>query len=304
MWNKITTAAGEALIASAAGRVFNYTRVAFGAGRVPVSRLAAQTSVSEYVKDFQIIGVSSSGNVSHLNARLDNRGIGQARSLSQIGLFANVGGGAEVLAIICQNDTPNNVPSESQQAGWVYEPQIDAVISGVAEITANINWNAFVTREELENMSFGIPPGNIRNIRLSTYDNDAFLLKWGEPEDITVGNTPLIEWEKTKIVRKIGSFPENEKDGTVVYENYSRDKYYDYGLVDTDVESGVFYGYGLFPIAKTGAVNRNPENRISGFIGSFGVMTAAEFDARGLTAQQFDNLGLTALQFDTQGIPD
>jgi hypothetical protein len=202
--------------------------------------------------------------VSHVNARLDNRGITQPQPLSQIGVFANVGGGAEVLVMLCQSDVPNTVPSESQQSRWVYEPQLDAVILGVAGFTANVNWDAFVTREELAGISFGIPPANVRDLRL-TASRHALTIRWRDPLDVIINDTPIVEWSTTKLVRKVGGFPEDEHDGELLVENATRDKYAA-GLTDADVAEDVLYCYALFPTSVAGGVNRRAENRVSGMI--------------------------------------
>lgn len=49
-------------------------------------------------------------------------------------------------------------------------------------------------------------------------------LKWTDPNDVIVGSTTLATWKKTVIVRKEGSAPSSETDGTIVVESTTRNE--------------------------------------------------------------------------------
>jgi hypothetical protein len=152
-WTRTVTSVGEALIASAFGATLNYTTVKAGSGSVPVEELVDQTDVTDFIKNFAITAVSSSGSQSVLNARLDNSGILTETPLTQIGVFANINDEPEVLMIILQTDTPSTIPTQEAQPGYGFEPQFNLAISGIANFTANIDWNAFAKLSDIQNMT-------------------------------------------------------------------------------------------------------------------------------------------------------
>jgi hypothetical protein len=149
-WTSTLTDAGASLIASAFGATLNYTKLKLGAGSVDVTTLAEQTDVTDYVKDFDIVGLQNSGATSTINARLTNNGIAEETPLTQMGLFANINSNDEVLLMIYQTDTPSTIPTQEQQPGWVFEPQIDVIVSNVANFTANINWEAYAKISDIQ----------------------------------------------------------------------------------------------------------------------------------------------------------
>ena len=137
------------LLAGAFGATINYTRVKLGAGSVDIADLEAQVDVTNYVKDFQIIRTETSGATSIVTVRLNNNGITQPTLISQMGLFAQVNDGPEVLLVIFQTDTPSTAPTPEQQPGWIFEAGLNVIISNVANVTANIDWSAFATIEDI-----------------------------------------------------------------------------------------------------------------------------------------------------------
>jgi hypothetical protein len=151
-WTNVLTKAGENLLASAFGATLNYTKVKAASGSVDVSLLADQTDVTNYIKDFSITGISVQGSTSVLNARLDNVGITAETQLTQVGIFANVNGGEEVLLIIYQTDTPSTIPPASVVPGYAFEPQYNITIANIASFTAVIDWNAYATVEQVQEM--------------------------------------------------------------------------------------------------------------------------------------------------------
>ncbi|MDR0821755.1 MAG: hypothetical protein LBN40_04750 [Oscillospiraceae bacterium] len=86
------------------------------------------------------------------------------------------------------------------------------------------------------------------------------MLRWADPDDVVYGGAKLTEWQHTKLVRKIGSYPIDENDGVLIKTNTVRNQHATSGLYDYDVELDTPYYYKLFPIAKSGAVNTAANN--------------------------------------------
>ena len=103
-------------------------------------------------------------------------------------------------------------------------------------------------------------PGNVTEFQAIAEDKQ-IVLKWRDPADTIIGNATLARWAGTKIVRKEGSYPENESDGTIVTNNTERNQYLENGFVDAGLVNGVEYYYQAFPCSDTGVVNTNTANR-------------------------------------------
>ena len=98
-------------------------------------------------------------------------------------------------------------------------------------------------------------------------------IEWRDPDDVTLEGAVITQWQSTKLIRKIGSFPVNDTDGVLVVTNRVRNQYAN-GYVDSGLENDTEYFYRLCPISTTGAVNLNDTNTISGISGTravFGV---------------------------------
>ena len=98
---------------------------------------------------------------------------------------------------------------------------------------------------------------NILNIVGS---NGQVKIYWNDPEDTSLDNIVFVKWSGTIVVRKEGSPPENENDGTVVLDNKNRNAYSTTPFIDTDVTGGSTYYYGLFPYTEDGTFNYELSN--------------------------------------------
>lgn len=116
---------------------------------------------------------------------------------------------------------------------------------------------------EIETGGGGVPPSNVINPSIQA-GNGQLTIKWTDPEDTIVDGQLISTWAGTKLVRKAGSYPTNEKDGVVLVDNKVRGAYASSGYVDSGLTNGVTYYYQLFPYSDQGAVNRNEANRLSG----------------------------------------
>lgn len=119
----------------------------------------------------------------------------------------------------------------------------------------------------------GIAPNNVSDINLKT-GNTKLTISWSDPSDTIIEGQTLSTWKGTKLIQKVGSFPENPKDGTLLLDNQTRDKYKTSGFEITGLTNGETYYFALFPYSDTGATNLNTANRISGTPQPYRTMTA------------------------------
>lgn len=108
-----------------------------------------------------------------------------------------------------------------------------------------------------------IPVGDCININIIA-GNGRLTISWTDPEDIVTEGVTLAAWRETQLVRKIGDYPENAADGTLVVSSSIRNQYAETGFTDTGLANGTVYYYKLVPISTTNAPNLNPANNISG----------------------------------------
>ena len=92
-------------------------------------------------------------------------------------------------------------------------------------------------------------------------NQEQIILRWEDPGDTTVDNITLAVWAGTKIVRKIGSFPDTDTDGVLVVDSTIRNEYLEDGFLDEGCNKGNTYCYQAFPYSTRGVVNRNVINR-------------------------------------------
>lgn len=79
-------------------------------------------------------------------------------------------------------------------------------------------------------------------------------LTWTDPEDIVVSGSTLAKWKGTKVLRKVGSAPEDINDGTLVVDSTVKNQYSSSGFTDTNLEYGTMYYYRWFPYTEEGMV--------------------------------------------------
>lgn len=106
----------------------------------------------------------------------------------------------------------------------------------------------------------GIPTSICMNLRMNKNGQNVSL-QWKDPNDTVIDGQTLCTWGETVIVRKQGSYPENENDGTIIPTEAVRNKYNLTALTDVlpDVENEYFYR--AFPISVNGAVCLDGSNK-------------------------------------------
>ena len=116
----------------------------------------------------------------------------------------------------------------------------------------------------------GIFSGGGGNITLDDCTNisvtsrsDGVEIKWKDPEDIIFNGQVTARWTGTKLVRKEGSYPKNDKDGVLVLDCKVRNQHSAVAFKDTGVKMDVTYYYCLFPYTEK-AVTMSDNNRFTG----------------------------------------
>ena len=108
----------------------------------------------------------------------------------------------------------------------------------------------------------GIPLAPVTGVATLVASGKAYL-KWTDSVDTVVGDATLAAWAGTLLVRKAGSVPANRRDGTVVVDNKTRDKYKSQYFCDSGLSDGVTYYYKFFPYSTTNTYADDPANEVS-----------------------------------------
>ena len=128
------------------------------------------------------------------------------------------------------------------------------------ELKINGEWVEFKNKD-------GYPVGNISNLS-ANIGNGEVALSWQDPPDVTIedseGNIITIaRWAGTKLVRKTGSYPVHENDGTLIVDNTVYNQYQSNGFIDDGLSNGTTYYYMLFPYTEEDIATIDSANRIS-----------------------------------------
>ena len=108
--------------------------------------------------------------------------------------------------------------------------------------------------------SKGFPPGDVTSIS-STVNNGRVLIKWSDPKDTVVDGTTISAWKGTLLIRNTDHYPESIKDGDVVVDNTTRDKYKNTWYTDSGLTNNHKYYYRFFPY-NTAKVYNDSSNLI------------------------------------------
>lgn len=116
--------------------------------------------------------------------------------------------------------------------------------------------------------SINISSNISRNTLLSTYapkpctkfivknnGNGSALLYWNDPEDYVTADSRKVSWKFTRIVRKLGSYPQNENDGTIVVDSSIRNQYSNKKFIDTGLSNYTTYYYSAFTCSTDNVYN-------------------------------------------------
>ena len=119
--------------------------------------------------------------------------------------------------------------------------------------TGSINISSNISRSEMILQSY--PPKACKNLTAKVEDG-SISLTWIDPEDYVSTDNKNVTWKYTRIVRKTGSYPINETDGTVVVESSTRDQYRYTPFKDENLTNHTTYYYRAFACSTDGVFNR------------------------------------------------
>lgn len=80
-----------------------------------------------------------------------------------------------------------------------------------------------------------------------TSNKTTVIITWTDPNDVVIEGATFTAWAGTKVVRKAGSAPQDQDDGTVVVDSKVRNQYSSTGFSDTGLSYGTTYYYRFFP---------------------------------------------------------
>lgn len=117
----------------------------------------------------------------------------------------------------------------------------------------------------------GIVLGSVSNISTLVASGKVYV-KWTDPNDVIVAETPLASWGGTLLVRKAGSAPTSRRDGTIVLDSTTKNQYSTAYFCDSGLTNGVTYYYKFFPYTTSKAYtdadddifNATPTAQVSG----------------------------------------
>lgn len=130
-------------------------------------------------------------------------------------------------------------------------------------ITSDATFRSYADSiSSIQTGSSAFPVGDVTNLVGSFGDGKA-LIKWTDPENLVYEGFTLATWAGTKLVRKLGSYPTSETDGTLVIDNTVKNQYSSSAYVDSGLINETTYYYALFPYTTDNVYNYNTTNCIT-----------------------------------------
>lgn len=133
-----------------AGRRLTITGAYGGSGLVDENKLVEQTGLLEQKQTLNIVEVADAPSGKTLTIQVHNKGLAEAYSLSQIGVYARLDGEDETeqLLFITQDRNPVLVPPESEEL-FVFELYYNVGITNTGRFHVTIDAAGVVTLERL-----------------------------------------------------------------------------------------------------------------------------------------------------------
>ena len=101
---------------------------------------------------------------------------------------------------------------------------------------------------------YGYPPNPVTNF-VAKGKNKSISLTWNDPDDLVMADGTVVSWAYTRIVRKTGSYPKDENDGTTVVQSSTKNQYAENGYLDTNLTNLTTYYYCAFTCSDDGIFN-------------------------------------------------
>lgn len=98
--------------------------------------------------------------------------------------------------------------------------------------------------------SGGLALAAVSNIKTLAASGKVYV-KWTDPEDLIVAESPLAEWGGTLLVRKAGSMPTSRRDGTIVIDSKVRNQY-----------QNSYFAIVVFPMRRLTTINSSRIQRL------------------------------------------
>lgn len=149
-WNNycVTNAGVEVLKKAIGGKKVTITAAKSGTGAVAESKLKEQSALSGTVRNVTIANATSQSEGYRLTLRISNTGVKSSYTFKQLGVFAKIDNGSEILFAILQSENGETVPDESEL--YTYDVSLIIAISDTSNITVNVDKTSYVTEEELD----------------------------------------------------------------------------------------------------------------------------------------------------------
>lgn len=116
----------------------------------------------------------------------------------------------------------------------------------------------------------GIALGGVTNIQ-TVVASGAVYFKWTDPENIVVAGATLATWKGTLLVRKVGSYPVNRRDGEVVGDFTTKNSHEDTYFGDSGLTNGQTYYYKFFPYTTNGVYTDDAASQVEATPGAIPV---------------------------------
>lgn len=149
----VITNAGISLLGEViAGGEITITRAALGGGIVDSAALMAQTALTLPLSVSPVIASKKLVEEKGIDIRLQirNNALTEDKVMKQVGLFARLNSGDEVLFAIMQDDTGEEIPSETSYPDFMLEFTAAIAVSNTDNITVSVSGSAVVTRDDLD----------------------------------------------------------------------------------------------------------------------------------------------------------
>ena len=149
-WNNycVTNAGVDALKKAIGGKKVTITAAKSGTGAVAESKLKEQSALSGTVRNVTIANATSQSEGYRVTLRITNTDVKSSYTFKQLGVFAKIDNGSEILFAILQSENGETVPDESKL--YTYDVSLIIAISDTSNITVNVDKTSYVTEEELD----------------------------------------------------------------------------------------------------------------------------------------------------------
>lgn len=124
----------------------------------------------------------------------------------------------------------------------------------------------YYTKGEIDSFLSGLRISLSSCTGLGEYlSSNEFTMTWVDPDNVMLNGAMLADWNQTVLVRKVGSYPADHTDGTILAttsrELGNKNAYRSTGYTDSNRESGTTYYYKLFSQTTAGVWNNLTGNQ-------------------------------------------